>query len=217
MIRNFSVKKARFAQKRIAEKVIKQDILPAKIEKIAGVDVAYRNRHSVGSAVVVRMPEYKLIDHVAVKVPVKFPYIPTLLAFREVYPALMALKKLRKNFDLLMVDGNGLLHPFRAGFACHLGVIVNKPSIGIAKKLLCGNVAEWKNRWAPIIDRNEIIGAAVKTSPRAKPIYVSIGHKISLNTAIRITLWATRKGFKLPEPIRQAHLVANKAIRDLVI
>jgi len=217
VIRNFSVKKARFAQKRIAEKVIKQDILPARIEKIAGVDVAYRNGHSVGSAVVVRMPEYKLIDHVAVKVPVKFPYIPTLLAFREVYPALMALKKLRKNFDLLMVDGNGLLHPFRAGFACHLGVIVNKPSIGIAKKLLCGNVAEWKNRWAPIIDRNEIIGAAVKTSPRAKPIYVSIGHKISLNTAIRITLWATRKGFKLPEPIRQAHLVANKAIRDLVI
>ncbi len=211
----FSVKKARYAQKRIFERIIRHDVLPERIEKIAGVDVAYRGGVGVGSAVVVKMPEFKVVDSATVVVNARFPYIPTLLAFREVYPAYAALKKLKTSFDILMVDGNGLLHPYRAGFACHLGLVVDKPSIGIAKKLLCGYVGEWRGKWAPVLDNGETIGAAVKTSQRAKPIYVSIGHKISLRTAIRIVLWSTRKGVKLPEPIRQAHICATQRVKTL--
>lgn len=212
---NFSIEKARYAQRRISEHIIKHDVLPERIEKIAGVDVAYREEISVGSAVIVKMPEFKIIDSAAVVVNTRFPYIPTLLAFREVYPAYAALKKLRTSFDVLMIDGNGLLHPYRAGFACHLGLVIDKPSIGIAKKLLCGRVGEWRGKWAPILDNSEVIGAAVKTCQRAKPIYVSIGHKISLRTAVRIVLWSTKKGVKLPEPIRQAHVYATQKIKTL--
>ncbi len=212
---NFSIERARYVQKRISELIIKQDILPNRLEKIAGVDVAYRGDLGVSSAVVVKMPEFKIIDSASTVVPVRFPYIPTLLAFREVYPAFAALKKLKSDFDILMVDGNGLLHPYRAGFACHLGLIVDKPSIGIAKKLLCGRVGSWRGKWAPVVHGGEVIGAAVQTFRRAKPIYVSIGHKISLETAVRLVLWATKKGFKLPEPIRQAHILASARVREL--
>ena len=207
--RNFSISRARYAQKIIAEKVLEKDFLPERIEYAAGVDLAYRDNHVIGSAVIVEYKSFKVVEKKYVITKVKFPYIPTLLAFREIFPAWSAINKLEKRYDIVFVDGNGRLHPYKSGFACHLGVIIDKPTIGIAKKLLCGRVGAWTRNYAPIYYNNEIIGYALKTLERAKPIYVSIGHKISIKTAIKLTLLFTRKGLKLPEPIRQAHILAN--------
>jgi len=213
---NFSISRARYAQKIIAERVLENDLLPNRIERAVGVDLAYRNNYVVGSAVIVEYKSFKVIEKKYVIAKVKFPYIPTLLAFREVFPAWSALNKLNKRYDIVFVDGNGRLHPYKAGFACHLGIIIDKPTIGIAKKLLCGRVGEWMHNCAPIYYNDEIIGYALKTLKRAKPIYVSIGHKISIKTAIKLTLLFTRKGLKLPEPIRQAHILAkNIALMDM--
>jgi len=195
--------------------VVKSDELPSRLERIAGVDVAYARGLSIGAAVVLESPSLEVVSEAYVVVPTLFPYIPTLLSFREVYPALLAVKRLGERFDILFVDGNGVLHPFRAGFASHLGVVLDVPAIGIAKKLLCGRIGEWRGRWAPILDGGEVIGAAVRTSERGRAIYVSIGHKVSLETAVRLTLWATRGGSKLPEPIRAAHSLASRIARDL--
>jgi len=213
--KNFSLKRARYAQKIIAERVIEEDCLPQKVEKAVGIDLAYRNNIAVGAAVIVEKSSFRVIEKKYAITKVSFPYIPTLLAFREIFPAWSAIRKLEKDFDVIFVDGNGRLHPYKAGFACQLGVILDKPTIGIAKKLLCGRVGFWRGRKAPIYYNNETIGYALKTLERAKPIYVSIGHKVSLETAIRLTLSFTKKRLKLPEPIRQAHILANSVVRSL--
>lgn len=205
----FSLSRARYAQKIIAEKVLEKDFLPDRIERAVGVDLAYVDDRVIGSAVIVEYRSFKVIESKYVVTKVSFPYIPTLLAFREIFPAWSAINKLEKSYDIVFVDGNGRLHPYKAGFACHLGVIIDKPTIGIAKKLLCGKIGEWRHNYAPIYYNEEIIGYALKTLGRAKPIYVSIGHKLSIKTAIKLTLLFTRRGLKLPEPIRQAHILAN--------
>jgi len=215
--RNFNIERARYAQKIIASKVIEDDELPKVIRKVTGVDIGYKDDIAIAAAVTVDSESLKEIESSTFMFKVRFPYIPTLLAFREVYPSWMALKKLKGNYDLVMVDGNGRLHPYRAGFACHLGVIINKPTIGVAKRLLCGKIGRWKGNIAPIyLDNSEnIIGVAVKTLKRANPIYVSIGHKISLKTAIKFVLTYRRKKAKLPEPIRLAHEKANEVVKRL--
>jgi len=212
--KKFSIKSARYAQNQIAKKIEEKDcFLEKEIRYAAGVDLAYIDDTVIGSAVIVEKNTFKVIEKEFALTKVTFPYIPTLLAFREVYPAWKALKKLKQKFDILFVDGNGKLHPFRAGFACQLGLIIDKPTIGIAKKLLCGNQGKWKNNIAPIFDKNDIIGYALKTSAKANPIYVSVGHKISLQTAVKLTLTFTKDNLKLPEPIRQAHIFANSIRR----
>ncbi|MCD6324342.1 MAG: endonuclease V [Desulfurococcales archaeon] len=212
---NFSLKKARLAQKRIAEMVIEKDEIEFPIRYAVGVDVAFLEDLSIGAAAVVRYPDLSVVEKETVAVKTVFPYIPTLLAFREVLPAYMALRKIKTDYQLVFVDGNGRLHPYRAGFACHLGVIIKKPTIGIAKKLLVGRISEWKDIFAYIYLDDEIIGAALQTRKGCKPIFVSVGNMITLQTAIKLTLAFTKKGLKLPEPIRQAHLAANEYKRKL--
>ncbi len=213
---NFSIKRARYAQREIAKKIEEKDYIKiSEIKFAAGIDLAYIDNIAIGSAVIVERNTFEIIERKYSIVKVSFPYIPTLLAFREIFPAWAAIRKLENQFDILFVDGNGRLHPYRAGFACQLGLIVNKPTIGIAKKLLLGKIGSWKDNKAPIYDNNEIIGSALKTLERAKPIYVSVGHKITLRSAIKITLLFTKKKFKLPEPIRQAHIFANEIKRKV--
>jgi len=207
-IGSFSIEKARKAQRLLAQKVVERDDFPYPPKTVGGVDVAYVGDQAVAAAVVVEYNTLTVKERTVCVVKVKFPYIPTLLSFRECYPMISAIKKLKEPPDIFMVDAQGRLHPFRFGAASHLGVVLNIPTIGVAKKLLCGNIGERKNNWAPIYDKDEIIGAAVWTKKNAKPIFVSVGHRVTLGTAIKITLSMCKK-YKLPEPIRQAHITAT--------
>jgi len=214
---NFSIEKARKIQENLSKKVIAQDRLNMPIKYVAGVDVAYSGRFSIGSVAVLDYKSMKPVEFELSVVETRFPYIPTLLSFREMPPAVFAIRKLRVKPDLFLVDGQGIAHPYRLGFASHLGVTLNIVTIGVAKSLLCGEILESEGDiWKPIIYEGEIVGGAVFTKPNAKPIYVSVGHKISLETAIRIVLSCSR-GYRIPEPLREAHMVAEKTKRRIMV
>jgi len=205
----FSVKKAHAMQLRLSKQVIQKDMLPKTIRYMAGVDTAYRADMSIGAAVVLNYNTLSVIESKKAKVKTRFPYIPTLLSFREIPPTLTAIKKLKAQPDVFLVDGQGIAHPYRLGFASHLGLILDKPTIGVAKSILCGEVGAFnKEGWAPIIDKNEVIGAAV-VRKREKPVYISVGHMVSLKRAIAIVKHCTRL-HRIPEPIRAAHIIANE-------
>ena len=143
----------------------------------------------------------------------QFPYIPTFLSFRELLPTISAIKHLKIKPDILLVDGHGYAHPRHLGFASHLGLVLNTPTVGISKKILCGEVIEKRKKCErpvqDIIYKGEIIGKSISVNPNVKPIYVSLGHMISLKTALKIVLHCLRK-FRIPEPIRFAHILANR-------
>jgi deoxyribonuclease V len=206
----FSVVKAHAMQMRLARQVIREDRLPEKIHFVAGVDVAYVREISVGVATVLDYDSLALIESQVAHVTTRFPYIPTLLSFREISPTLTAIRKLKTQPDVVLVDGQGIAHPYRLGFASHLGLIIDKPTIGVAKSILCGKAEDMTDKgWAPLIDRGEIVGAVVKTKAGQKPLYVSVGHKVSLERAIEIVKHCIRT-HRIPEPILTAHKIANK-------
>jgi deoxyribonuclease V len=158
------------------------------------------------AAAVLSFPALDLIETAAVKAEIRFPYIPGLLSFREMDAALAALRRLRIRPDLLLCDGHGLAHPRRFGLACHLGVLADLPAIGVAKSRLIGtheDPAPERGSWTPLIDAGEIIGAVLRTRTAVRPVYVSIGHRVSLETAVRFVLACTRR-FRLPETTRAA-------------
>jgi deoxyribonuclease V len=209
----FSIEKARRLQLTLSEKVIRTDRLPSLIRYVAGVDVAYTGEHSIGAVAVFDYPHMRLVEEEAAQRTTRFPYISTLLSFRELPPVVSALRKLKMRPDVFLVDGHGLAHPYRLGFASHLGLVLDAPTIGVAKNLLCGEVRnEGKKRWKPVVHEGKVVGAAVFTKPGAKPIYVSIGHKVSLETAIDIVLHCV-KNYRIPEPLREAHLTAERMKR----
>jgi len=180
---------------------------------VAGVDVAYARGVSIGVAAVLDFDSLSTVESQVARVKTRFPYIPTLLSFREIPPAYSAIKKLRTQPDVYLVDGQGFAHPFRLGFATHLGLAIDKPTIGVAKSLLCGKVEPvGEYGWSPVTDGGEIIGAEVVAEPRKKPIYVSVGHRVSLKRAIDIVMQCTRT-YRIPEPIRRAHMIAGEEKR----
>jgi deoxyribonuclease V len=184
-----------------------------EINYVAGVDVGFESEDSISCAAVavLKYPELTLHEHQLVRLPTTFPYMPGLLAFREVPVVLEALSQLKTKPDLLLCDGNGYIHPRRFGFACHLGVISNIPSIGVAKTPYVGEhgtVGNNRGDWEPIYDNHEIIGAALRTQTNVKPVYVSIGHRISLESAITYVLECTPK-YRLPETTRWADHIAS--------
>jgi len=206
----FSFEKARRAQRELSKRIILGDrFLPEKIRSVAGVDVAYMQGLSICAAVVLEYDSLKAIEYATVQSDTRFPYVPTLLSFREVPPTVSCLKRLRTMPDVVLVDGHGYAHPFRCGFASHLGVVINKPTVGVAKKLLCGSVGEFNREGcAPITHEGEIVGMAVITKLGVKPVYVSVGHMVSLETAVKIVKHCARNR-RVPEPIWEAHLRAN--------
>jgi len=205
----FSVEEAHAMQLQLSTKVIKKDLLPKPVRYVAGVDVAYSGGVSIGAAVVFDYDSLSSSESKTAQIKTRFPYIPTLLSFREIPPTLAAIRKLRTKPDVFLVDGQGIAHPFRLGFASHLGLVLDKSTIGVAKSRLCGEIEPLRGRkWVPITDRDEVIGAAVVTKHGEKPLYVSIGHKVSLKTAIELVLHCTRAE-RIPEPIRAAHALAN--------
>ena len=212
---NFSVKKAHEMQLRMSKRLLFEDTLPETVDYVAGVDVAYLEDTSVAAVAVLDASTLSQVEVQVAHVKTCFPYVPTLLSFREIPPAYSAIKKLHSKPDVFMVDGQGFAHPYGLGFASHLGLILDKPTIGVAKSLLCGEVEQnAEGGWAPLKYKGEIIGAEVVTKQGTKPVYVSVGHRVSLKRATEIVLECTGK-YRLPEPIRRAHLTAGEEKRKL--
>ncbi len=180
---------------------------------IAGVDISVSKARGIatGAVVVLEYPELRLVETKVVNGKLDFPYIPGLLSFRESPLTLAACERLAITPDLILVDGQGIAHPRRLGLASHLGLFLNTPTIGCAKSLLCGThevPGEKPGSYAEVVDRGEIIGAALRTKLGVKPLYISVGHKVDLQTAIYWVLECCRD-YRLPEPTRFAHLAAG--------
>ncbi|MGD2186259.1 MAG: deoxyribonuclease V [Desulfobacterales bacterium] len=183
------------------------------IEKVAGVDTAYRQGIASAAVVVMNLTNLEILEEALAAKPVQFPYVPGLLSFREAPLILEALDKLKTAPDLLMIDGQGIAHPRRFGIASHIGLLSDVPSIGCAKTRLLGDYDEppsARGRFSYLTDGSETIGAVVRTRTDIKPVFVSTGHLINLSDSIQVVLKCCQ-GFRLPEPIRRAdHLSRNQ-------
>lgn len=204
---------ARAIQNQLREHVVREDRL-GKVTRVAGVDAGFEEGGSVTRAavVVLSFPGLEPIEQSVARRPTSFPYVPGLLSFREIPAVLDALEQLRTRPDLLLCDGQGFAHPRRIGFTSHIGVVTDWPTIGVAKSLLVGTVGEVpheRGAWTPIQDRGEIVGAALRTRVKVKPVYVSIGHKISLESAIDYVIRCTTR-YRLPETTRLADRLASR-------
>jgi len=203
------IRELRQEQLKLAEKVITTDSFE-KIKTIAGIDQSHLSDERIISAVVVC--DYKTMDVLESKYAVakpSIPYIPGYLSYREGPVMVEAFSKLENKPDMVLCDCNGILHPRRIGAASHFGILVDVPTIGVAKKLLCGDVQDNK-----VIFDKEIRAILIKTKEHAKPIIVSPGHRVSLQSAVEIVKSCLRD-HKLPEPIHKAHKLANKLKKSM--
>jgi deoxyribonuclease V len=213
----FSVEKAHETQLRLSERIIFEDVLPEKIRLVAGVDAAYVKEMSIGAVAVLDYKSMRLVEAQAAYCRTCFPYIPTLFSFREVPPAVLSIRKLRTQPDVFLVDAHGFAHPYRCGFASHLGLIIGKPTVGVAKSKLFGEVEKGDEGDVLFLKhKGEVVGAVVTTKRGCRPVYVSVGHMISLETAVKIVKHCTRH-HRIPEPVSKAHDVATAEKRKLNI
>lgn len=198
------LRKFKEEQLKLAKKVVKKDDFD-KIELVAGVDQAFIDNNVISAVVVCDYKTVKPVEkkYAIVKAPV--PYIPGYLSYRESPAAVEAFNKLEKKPDILIIDAHGIAHPRSLGMASHLGLLLDIPTIGVAKKLMIG-----KPQANKIIHNNKTIAKELVTKQKARPIYVSIGHRISLKTAVEIINKCINQPHKLPEPLHLAHRYANK-------
>jgi len=209
---NVSPREAIAIQERLRSQVIDRD-RSGRIETVAGVDVGFEREGRVTRAAVavLDLAELRLIDTVVARRKTGFPYVPGLLSFREIPAVLEALHRLRGRPDLILCDGQGRAHPRRFGLACHLGVITGQPTIGVAKSRLVGThdpVPDRRGAWVPLHDGGDVVGAVLRTRVGVKPVFVSVGHRVSLERALELTLACTPR-YRLPETTRQAHRLAS--------
>ncbi|HEV2880255.1 MAG TPA: deoxyribonuclease V [Pyrinomonadaceae bacterium] len=202
-------------QKRLRERVLVRPHTGKKIETIAGADISFNKFSPViyTGIVVLSLPSLEVLEEVGLVGETQFPYVPGLLSFREAPSVLEAWSKLKIEPDAVMFDGQGIAHPRRVGIASHVGLFLNRPTLGCAKSVLVGRhaeLAEERGSWQPLIDpkNDETVGAALRTKTRVQPIYVSPGHLIDLAGAIELTL-RSDDGYRQPEPTRRAHLLVN--------
>lgn len=203
-------KEAIAIQRDLAGKV-RAEPLSGPVNTIAGVDVSIRGDRFQTAIVVVTLPDLRVIDKVVWRGDVPFPYIPGLLSFREMPAILPALEQLSVVPDVFMTDSQGIAHPRRFGLACHLGVMLDRPAFGVAKTRLTGQFGKLsteKGGAAPLEDKGRIIGKVLRTRTNIKPVYVSIGHRITLGDAVRLTM-ACCPRYKIPEPTRLAHRLSK--------
>ena len=198
---------ARAVQEALRGRVIRRDRV-GRVRRVAGVDASYRRPEGTTRAAVavLGLPELELVEHASARRKTRFPYVPGYLSFRETPAVLAALAKLERPPDLVLCDAHGLAHPRRFGLASHLGVLTDLPTIGVAKSRLLGchdAVPEERGRWVPLLDAGEVIGAVLRTRTGVRPVYVSIGHRISLETAIELVLRCAPR-YRIPEPTRLA-------------
>ncbi|QBQ56476.1 deoxyribonuclease V [Nitrosococcus wardiae] len=209
---NLSPQEAVALQQRLAAQVITEDRLN-QVHSVAGVDVGFENQGKITRAavVVLRLADLSLVEQAVARQPTRFPYIPGLLSFRECPAVLAALEKLTVMPDLLLCDGQGIAHPRRFGIACHLGVLTDLPSIGVAKTRLVGKhgvVPDERGSWTPLVDKGETVGAVLRTRTGVKPIFISAGHRISLSSALHYVMACTTR-YRLPETTRAADKLAS--------
>ncbi|MEL7241272.1 MAG: deoxyribonuclease V [Cyanobacteria bacterium J06643_5] len=210
---NLTTTEAKIIQEELRKEVITEDKFAEPVKYVAGVDMGFEADGTISRAAVavLSFPDLQLQEQTIAKRPTTFPYIPGFLSFREIPAVLDALQKINTIPDIILCDGQGLAHPRRLGIACHLGVILDMPTIGVAKSWLIGDyeeVSQKKGSWKPLIHNNETIGAVLRTRANVKPLYVSSGHRISLPTAIDYVLRCTPK-YRLPETTRIADKLAS--------
>jgi deoxyribonuclease V len=217
---------AREIQLQLRHRWEREDRIP-NVEHVAGADIAFelqgrgcwRNGQgrAIAGVVVYRFPDMQEVERASSIQPLRFPYVPGLLSFREIPALLAAFELLRVSPDLIFCDGQGYAHPRRFGLACHLGVLLDVPSVGVAKSLLVGVYKDPPRRagsTAALVDAHtgEQIGAAVRTATGVRPVYVSQGYRISLRRAIEFTL-AVSDGYRVPRPTRDADHFVNEISR----
>jgi deoxyribonuclease V len=201
-------------QKQLAGRVQLQSSLPGSVNTVAGVDVSYKKwgRWLHAAVVVLDYKSMTVLETITASGECSFPYVPGLLSFRELPVLLKAFTRLETVPDVILADAQGIAHPRRLGLASHLGIWLDLPTIGCAKSRLCGMHEEpgpAKGCWLSLRDDGEEIGRVVRTRAHVKPLYVSPGHKINFDAAVEIVLQSGR-GYRLPEPTRQAHLLSNQ-------
>ena len=212
-----SVAEARALQNQMRDRVEERDRFGA-LRTVAGIDVSFdRGKPDLFAAVVVLdAATLEVVEVAGERQDARFPYLPGYLSFRELPAVFDAWRKLSCRPDLVICDGHGRAHPRRFGLACHLGVLLDVPSIGCAKSRLCGSYREPGERRGAatrLLDGSEVIGRVLRTRPGTKPIFASVGHRVSLRTAVRHLLrFAPRH--RLPEPIRAAHAEVNRLRRS---
>jgi deoxyribonuclease V len=220
---NVSPAEAAAVQKRLAAQVVLEGV-PQDVRVVAGADISVGGGRGRGAVVLLSYPELRPLEQQVVEAPLAFPYVPGLLAFREVPVLAEAFRRLSQRPDLLLVDGQGLAHPRRFGVACHLGLLLDLPTIGCAKSRLVGEFGplaeeagsrtelrgQTETRVAParLGDGPEVLGLVLRTRAGVTPVYVSVGHRIGLSEAAEWTLRLCR-GYRLPEPARLAHQAAG--------
>ncbi|MGC2597531.1 MAG: endonuclease V [Nitrososphaeraceae archaeon] len=190
-------------QEVIADRVVKSGEFTS-LKYICGIDVSYKGDRAFGTAVVMDSTSFDTIEVAESVTPIKFPYIPGAFILREAGPILLTMRLLTCDFDVLLLDGHGMLHPRKCGLASFVGVLIDKPTIGIAKKLLCGEV---NSEYFVEIDR--IICGYMHVSALNKRIYISVGNRISLRDSIKLVRKLTREGQSIPEPLRLADLYSK--------
>jgi len=188
--------------------------LPDAVETVAGIDVSIRDDTAQAAVAVLKLPDLEIVDRASHRCDVPFPYVPGLLSFRETPPVLPALEQLSVTPDVLMTDSHGRAHPRRFGFACHLGVLLDHPTLGVAKSILVGtpdgDLSPEKGSRVPLIDEGETVGAVLRTRTDVNPVYVSVGHRLTLDDAVALALDCSPR-YKIPEPTRQAHRLSREA------
>jgi len=199
-------------QQQLRSDICFTDEIPA-VQYVAGVDVGFEAEGTVTRAAiaVLSFPGLALVGRAIARRPTTFPYIPGLLSFREIPAVLAALETLQTEPQIFLCDGMGIAHPRRFGIACHLGWLMDAPTIGVGKSRLVGTHPEVPNErgaWVPLRHQGETIGAVLRTRVNTKPLYISPGHRVSFETAIAYVMQCTPK-YRLPETTRQAHRLAS--------
>lgn len=209
---NLSISEARALQEQMRGRVETRN-RTGRVRRVAGADVGFEDggRTARAAVVVLSFPRLEVIDSAVARSPVTFPYVPGYLSFREIPALLKAFEALGESADLVLCDGQGIAHPRRFGVACHLGLLLDVPTIGVAKSRLCGEHAEpgpQRGAWTPLTEGRQRLGAVLRTRTAVRPVFVSTGHRVSLPSAIRHVLAATPR-YRLPETTRLAHRLAS--------
>lgn len=208
-------------QKKIADKVVLKDGFKINsLKTVAGFDLAYHNKKVICAGVVLDFKTLEVLEKRYAISEEKFPYIPNFLMFREGPPIIDVYHELKTEPDILLIDGGGILHPLKSGVASYIGVSLNKPVIGVTKKLLLGEVlggkiyVEKETRAGKV---KELRGERIETKTGSRPVFVSPGHRVTVATAVKVVNKCMQGNHKLPEPVRLAHKYANKAREELIL
>lgn len=214
---NLTPREAMRLQERLRERVELHDRFEA-IRLVAGADLAFDPRTNLGFAgvIVYRLPELEEVERASARRKLRFPYVPGLLSFREGPVLLAAFARLRAEPDLILIDGHGRAHPRLFGIACHIGVLLDKPTIGCAKSILVGGGAEpglSAGAAEALVFKDQIVGTVLRTRDRVRPIYVTQGHRLSLESATQFVKQCL-DGFRIPKPTREADRYVRELRRD---